>query len=57
MRSCGVATLVVRQHDVAHNMYLPNEIAKAYGEKKFGGLSDEACTDVMVGSSWTDDGT
>ena len=30
---------------------------KASGEKKFGGLTDEACTDVMVGSSLPDDGT
>lgn len=30
---------------------------KASGEKKFGGLTNKACTDVLVGSSWTDNGT
>ena len=47
MRSCGVATLVVRQHDVAHNMYLPNEIAKASGEK-----NSEACRTKRVPTRW-----
>ena len=41
----------------AQHVTYPMRSQKASGEKKFGGLSDEACTDMMVGSSLTDDGT